>query len=202
MKTRQNRLPIGVLIVIASVAVASVAACSSTHVRPYATAYQDALTRYSGVGPIQQAWIDRFSAQFAAVGDETLDIRATIESVYAPSLYFSDTLLTTERRSDILSHFERMRGSEIVVEIDVLDQRIKGADLYLVWAMRATFKPGSAPVTSQTIGVSHLRFNADGEVVLQQDFWDSTAGFYSHLPILGRIIRAISARFTPEGVDE
>ena len=40
----------------------------------------------------------------------------------------------------------------------------------------------------------HLRFNDAGQVVLHQDFWDSSQGFFEHVPILGAMIRWVRNR--------
>jgi hypothetical protein len=61
--------------------------------------------------------------------------------------------------------------------------------------MQARFTPVRREVISDTLGVTHIRFNAQGEVVLHQDFWDSGLGFYSHIPVLGAGVRAIGRRF-------
>jgi hypothetical protein len=53
------------------------------------------------------------------------------------------------------------------------------------------FKPNQ---DTQTIGMSHLRFDASGLVRLHQDYWDSTAGLFEHVPLLGAGIRAIKRR--------
>jgi hypothetical protein len=39
-----------------------------------------------------------------------------------------------------------------------------------------------------------LRFDKQGRVVLHQDFWDSSAGFYEHLPVLGGVMRWIKSK--------
>jgi hypothetical protein len=43
----------------------------------------------------------------------------------------------------------------------------------------------------QSIGISHLRFNANNKIILHQDYWDSMQGFYQHLPIIGGVLRWI-----------
>jgi hypothetical protein len=39
--------------------------------------------------------------------------------------------------------------------------------------------------------MTHLKFNREGRIVLHQDYWDSTAGFFEYVPILGPVIRWI-----------
>ena len=40
-----------------------------------------------------------------------------------------------------------------------------------------------------------VRFDAQGRVVLHQDFWDATAGVFEHVPVVGTAIRGIKAKF-------
>jgi len=42
----------------------------------------------------------------------------------------------------------------------------------------------------QTIGMSQLRFDREGRVLLQQDYWDSAAGVYEHIPGIGGVVGA------------
>jgi hypothetical protein len=48
------------------------------------------------------------------------------------------------------------------------------------------------PIT--TIGITQARFNAEGQVVLHQDYWDSAAGLYEHVPVLSSLLYAIQQR--------
>jgi hypothetical protein len=45
-----------------------------------------------------------------------------------------------------------------------------------------------------TIGMTHLRFDSEGKVVLHQDFWDSTRGIFEHVPVMGAGIRLVKKR--------
>ena len=61
--------------------------------------------------------------------------------------------------------------------------------------MQAEFTPVRQTKVSDTIGITHLRFNKAGRVVLHQDFWDTGLGFYQHIPVLGRVVQSINRRF-------
>jgi hypothetical protein len=168
------------------------AGCASERPAPYAISYTQALDRYPGNAGVTPEMLESFVQHFAQMN--TLTPAAT-ESLYAAELYFSDTLLTTEDRATLVRHVESMRNNDTQVQVAILETLISGADVYLVWTMDATFKPVRKPKTSRTIGVTHLRFNNTGQVVLHQDFWDSAAGVYQHLPVVGAIIRNINGRF-------
>ena len=41
---------------------------------------------------------------------------------------------------------------------------------------------------SNTVSMTHFRFDEQGKIIVHQDFWDSAGGFYRTLPVVGRII--------------
>jgi len=180
---------------LAAVLLLLVSGCAGPSSPAYALAYRQALEDFPGVEPIDPTWLDRFVTHFSSRGDEPLSVDS--DALYAEQLYFCDTLLTTRSRAQLREHMEAFTGSGARVDIEVLDQQIDGSDAYLVWFMRARFAPAGREVSSQTLGISHLRFNAAGQIVLHQDFWDAAAGFYEHVPILGGAIRRIGRRFDP-----
>jgi hypothetical protein len=173
----------------------SVSACTQQGPAPYAGRYVAALERHPGVQPASNAPIEAFVAFFSSHDRVTGPSAATL---YAPELYFSDTLLTSETHAEVVAHLERMRDGAGDLAVTVIDQQIDGADVYLIWRMYARFKPISRTVESDTIGMTHLRFDAEGRIVLQQDFWDSTEGFYRHLPFIGALVSSVARRFDSE----
>ncbi len=48
--------------------------------------------------------------------------------------------------------------------------------------------------TVRTIGMTHVRFNPEGQVILHQDYWDSAAGLFEYVPVVGGGIRLIKSR--------
>ena len=48
--------------------------------------------------------------------------------------------------------------------------------------------------TLRTIGISIVRFDAEGRVLVHQDYWDSAAGLFDHVPVVGWGTRTIRAR--------
>lgn len=171
-------------------------ACAQQVRVPYAERYSAALARYPGVPVADAAPIEAFVRYFSSQGNPA-DRPATAD-LYAPALYFSDTLLTSEDHNVVVAHLDRMHAGTGTLNVTVLDRQIDGPDVYVVWRMQARFKPARKEVTSDTVGVTHLRFDAAGRIVLQQDFWDSTEGFYRHLPIVGSLVNAIAGRFASD----
>lgn len=181
---------------VAALAIGVLSGCSTNIREPYALTYENALQRYPGSENVPDSALKHFEAYFshdAAGTGKRPGLHAA--DLYADDLYFSDTLLTSEDKAQVVRHLESMLDATRQLEVRVLDSRQTGADAYLVWQMTATFVPVSQPVTGYSIGVTHLRFNDAGQIVLHQDFWDASAGFYEHIPMLGTIIRTINGRF-------
>jgi hypothetical protein len=173
-------------------------ACVQQGPPPYAERYVEALARYPGAQPVSEARLDAFVRFFSHAADPGEPVTAI--ELYAPQLYFSDTLLTSERYDAVLTHLDRMRQAAGELTVTVLDRQIDGADVYLVWRMHARFTPVRKPVVSDTVGVTHLRFDDQGRIVLHQDFWDSAEGFYRHLPVMGALVRNIGRRFNSDEI--
>jgi len=76
----------------------------------------------------------------------------------------------------------------------MLDVARSDSDYYLRWKMvfRAPKLRRGEPI--ETIGMTQARFDNEGRVTLHQDYWDSSAGLYEHLPGLGGLIQAIQRR--------
>lgn len=162
----------------------------------YPTAYQQALVEYPGDENVDPSVIKNFVDFLSNLGAADTGSRAA--ELYSPKLYFSDALMLTSRRSKVVEHFQGLVDNGASVEVTILRILVEQADVYLVWAMTAEFRPINQPVTSKTIGITHLRFDRGGQVILHQDFWDTGLGFYQQIPVLGRVIKGINSRFVAE----
>ena len=56
------------------------------------------------------------------------------------------------------------------------------------------FKRLAGGEDTRSVGMTHVRFDSAGKVVLHQDFWDSTGGFFEHVPVLGWMLRRVKNR--------
>jgi hypothetical protein len=80
-------------------------------------------------------------------------------------------------------------------QVTVDDTVSSGNDHYIRWTMVFTAPKlnGGNPVES--VGMSHVRFNQAGQVIMHQDFWDSGTNIYGQIPVLGGVIESIRRRF-------
>lgn len=47
---------------------------------------------------------------------------------------------------------------------------------------------------TRSVGMSHIRFDRDGKVTFLNDYWDSTSGFFEHVPVVGWLIGKVKDR--------
>lgn len=122
-------------------------------------------------------------------------VEKLIDQTYAADVWFNDTLKTLHGREALRTYLRHSAEAVQSCRVQILDTLSNDSgDYFLRWTMVIRFRRFKPGVDTQTIGMSHLRFNGDGRVVLHQDYWDSTAGLFEHVPLLGFGIRAIKRR--------
>ena len=131
----------------------------------------------------------------ALMGDfSEANIKGKVEPVYSDDAFFNDTLKTLRGAAQIEEYL--LETAELLhsgtVRFD--DAVSTGADTYVRWKMVYRSKKLSPGQEIVTIGMTHLRFDGDGMVIIHQDFWDSTRGVFEHVPLVGAGIRAVKRR--------
>lgn len=143
--------------------------------------------------PQETAAIERFQRFFADFSPNK--IASLLEQTYSSDVWFNDTLKTirgTAQLREYLRHSAEAVESCTVEVHETLNNNL--GDYYVRWTMSIRFKKFKRGQTTQTIGISHLRFNEQGLVCLHQDYWDSTAGIFEHIPVIGWLIAKVKAR--------
>ena len=185
-------LPLILFVTIAAAGCAS----SQGNLQPYPAAYRIALNDFPGSADVSAETISTFTEFLSKLGSKKTGVRAG--RLYASELHFSDTLMMTRDRDRVVEHFQGLVDAGTAVQVEILQTLVSEADVYLIWSMQAEFTPVRRSVVSETIGVTHLRFNEAGRVVLHQDFWDTGLGLYQQIPVLGRVVKSINRRFVIE----
>ncbi len=141
----------------------------------------------------ETAAIENFKHFFSSFAPDR--INKLLAHTYAPDIYFNDTLKTL-RGIEPLAHYLK-ESAEAVQEcrVEVVEvTRTENNEHYFRWRMMIRFKRFKKNQDTWTIGMSHLRFNAQGLVVYHQDYWNATDGIFRHIPVLGNMINAIIRR--------
>ncbi len=176
------------------------AGCASVSMKPetgladYNQALRELQTRPT-VAPgsaAEREAIDRFKAFFADITETS--VRAKVRTTYTDDTFFNDTLKTVRGNAALEEYFLETAKNTRHVRAEVQDVAVSDGNYYIRWEMDVEFAMFRRGKPVRTIGITHVRFAEDGRIALHQDFWDSAAGFYEHVPVLGSGIRLIKCR--------
>ena len=124
-------------------------------------------------------------------------VESNLAQVYAPELYFNDTFHTFTDRPALQRYFLNLVANADT-RVTFLDLSKHQNDVWLRWHMNTRFKVWWRALDINSIGMTHLRFNDEGLIILHQDYWDSVEGFYAHLPMIGSPLRLIRSQLGPD----
>ncbi len=150
-------------------------------------AYHEALEQNPGQTASIDQGVATFRETFADLTRE--DLAGRIGELYADTFYFNDTVHIARKRSELVDYMARTGESLEQNSVEVHKVIRDGADVYLRWEMTFITRAVGKRVESHSIGMTHLRFDENGQIVLHQDFWDSGSAIYAHLPIVGFFVR-------------
>ncbi len=117
-----------------------------------------------------------------------------IKNTYADSFYFNDTFRVLYDIEDLVPYLTETAANVETTTVDILDTAYSGTDYYVRWEMVMVVDVKGEELFSRSIGMTQLRFNDEGKIIFHQDFWDSTEGFFQHLPYIGYMIRKIKSQ--------
>lgn len=140
----------------------------------------------------ETAMLERVKALYEDYSYENLSVNVT--QVYAEKTYFRDAFKQLESagaiRDYMLEGLQPLEAAEFVLKRFARS----GSDYYLDWTMRLDFKKTPTGTWEESIGVTHMRFNADGKVIFHQDYWDPTDIVYRRIPIAKQLIAFVKGR--------
>lgn len=142
--------------------------------------------------PGEAAALERFKAFWSEL--TAASVNEMLPRVYAENVWFNDTVRTINNRGELLSYLLATAGHVESCRVEVRDIAYTDQGYYLRWEMKVVPRQGKDGELWPSIGITHVRFNAEGQVILHQDYWDSAGGLYEHFPLLGWLIRNIRAR--------
>jgi limonene-1,2-epoxide hydrolase len=158
----------------------------------YTDDYLNALDEIPGVAARDRGAIGDF---ILAMSDlKHPESKARLERAYAPALYFNDTVHTYRTRDEVVAYMLRTADNVESIHVDVIDVAAKGNDYYLRWIMTMRFAMMGDTVDSKSVGMTHVRTDASGRVVIHQDFWDGVEGVYQYIPFVGYMIGKVQSR--------
>lgn len=166
-------------------------ACVSNDQPSYVNEYK-AITSQAHHQNIPKDAISNFVALFSDL--DAVGLADKVNLVYADKLYFNDTLNTINDRKEMLAYLKHTAKNLDRYTFTLTDHAISGENLYLRWTMDIEFTAAGKDIQSQSIGMSHLKFDANGKVIVHQDYWDSVEAIYQHLPYVGYWIKKVRSK--------
>ena len=116
-----------------------------------------------------------------------------IREVYAESIYFNDTFKIITDRNNLIEYLSETAQSADT-QVEILEVIKSKEDYYVRWRMHMAFSAVGKDIESDSVGISQLRFNKQGQITFQHDFWNSNEAFYEHLPFIGRFLIKIKQK--------
>ena len=99
------------------------------------------------------------------------------------------------RGTDAIKHIFRHMFTQVAEPRFVVGSRFSGDDgVMLLWDFHFSTR---APLPRQAMtvrGATHLRFNAEGKIVVHRDYWDAAEELYAKLPLIGPLMRGLQRR--------
>ena len=136
------------------------------------------------------ARVARVAAMFESLAPADL---VRLHEFYADDARFKDPFNDVRGVPAIRRIFEHMFASLDAPRFEVLDIVAEGDQCFLTWDMHFRMKRFSRE-PQRIHGGSHLRFGADGRVVLHRDYWDAAEELYEKLPAVGGLMRWLKRR--------
>jgi len=118
---------------------------------------------------------------------------ARLEEFYARDARFKDPFNEVQGIPAIEQVFAHMFAALDSPRFVVRDIVVEGDQCFLTWDFLFRFKRLSR--AEQVVhGGSHLRFDAQGRIVLHRDYWDAAEELYEKLPLVGAFMRWLKHR--------
>ncbi|ASU37575.1 isomerase [Herbaspirillum sp. meg3] len=114
-----------------------------------------------------------------------------IGQFYAPEVCFKDPFNDVQGVPAMMAIYEHMFDTTDDPRFVIDDRVVDGDQAFITWAFQFGLK-GKPYVI---IGSTHLKFNADGLVVLHRDYWDAAEELLQKLPVVGGLIRWLCSLF-------
>ncbi|HEY5621416.1 MAG TPA: nuclear transport factor 2 family protein [Pontiella sp.] len=139
---------------------------------------------------IEKQALEKFKAFYSEYSTDM--IREGVRGLYAENAWFGDPFHIVEGIDEIEHYFLVMAEpvQNCSFTVDAIDR--SGNDYFARWTMLLESKVARGELI-KTIGFSHVRFNEDGKIVFQQDYWDSSA-LLDRLPVVGYWTRLVKER--------
>jgi hypothetical protein len=123
----------------------------------------------------------------------TSNVTAKVRDIYAADAYLRDGFKELQGLDAIAPYMIRSAEAQRRCTFVFEDTVTRDGEYYLRWVMEVNLQRDPPERVSRVIGMSHIRFNAEGRIVFQQDYWDPSDVLYSRIPVAGWLINKVKA---------
>ena len=140
----------------------------------------------------EAALLDSVEALFSTYTEENLSKNLT--SVYAEKVYFRDAFKFLESAEAIEEYM--LAGLKPLHAVEFIFNKVlrDGGDFYIDWTMRLDFQKTPPCTWEESIGMTRMRFNSEGQIIFHQDYWDPTDIVYRRIPIVKSLIAFVKKK--------
>lgn len=140
---------------------------------------------------LEKGAIARFKEFYRVFSAEV--IRKGLRGLYADGAYFRDGFKEVVGIEAMEAYFQKSAEGIESCTFDIQGVAVDDGNYYFRWVMHLRMKR-SPDDPIQTVGMSHVRYDAEGKVIFHQDYWD-TGAVYEKIPVMGAVIRWIKKKF-------
>lgn len=147
---------------------------------------------WEAYGEAEQAAVDALKLLFHEYTSEALE--KNVPRVYAAEPFFRDGFREIRDIQLLTQYFMHSAETLSSCTFEFQPHASVNGDVYLPWTMTFRLKRDKESEFTEVIGMTHLRFNADGQVIFHQDYWDPTDAVWRRIPLAGWMIQKVRAR--------
>ena len=119
------------------------------------------------------------------------ELEKRVPEVYAQTVWFRDGFREINGLDALRTYLDHSASTLRDSRFDFAPAMISGNEAVLRWTMHLNLNRDPEDRWSRTIGLSHIRFDAEGKVLFQQDYWDPTDMLYYRIPVAKTLIHQV-----------
>ena len=132
-----------------------------------------------------------YASFFETLSPESL---AKLRELVTEDVYFKDPFNEHHGLEPMYRVLEKMFKDLKDPSFEVLDLIAAEKRGYIKWKFSAQIPSRWLPLKINTIGLSEVGINSDGKIARHVDYWDPVPAIYEQIPLLGLILRKLSAK--------
>jgi hypothetical protein len=117
-----------------------------------------------------------------------------LDDFYAEDVVFRDPAGDISGRSALRGYYCHIYEPVTKIHFEFPHIQVQKDDVFATWTMTFSSRKLKGGRSLTVDGISHLRFNTDGQVTYHRDYFDMGAMIYEHVPLVGCLIRYIKSR--------